>query len=143
MEAIKIGGPIAVLVTAGASVFVYEWLNRRRARRRLSTRPQVSAAAFARNHFGESEARGRLATEVYAILSHHLPYPLAGLSPDDTFIDDLRMDALDSLAAVEFVVEIEKQFGITIPDADAQAMRTLRDLVDYLEPRVVTTAVSG
>jgi acyl carrier protein len=143
MEAIKIVGPIAVLVAAGAGVFVYEWINRRRARRRLSTRPQASAADFARNHFGESEARARLATEVYAILSHHLPYPLAGLSPDDTFIDDLRMDALDSLAAVEFVVEVEKQFGVTIPDADAQAMRTLRDLVDYLEPRVVATAGPG
>ncbi len=143
MEAVKIVGPVAVLVAAGASVFVYEWINRRSAQRRLSSRPQVSAADFARNHFGESEERTRLATELYAILSHHLPYPLTGLSPDDTFVDDLRMDALDSLAAVEFVVEVEKRFGVTIPDADAEGMRTLRDLVDYLELRVVTTTGSG
>lgn len=143
MEAVNIVGPIVALVAAGAGVFLYEWINRRCARLRLSTRPQVSAADFARHHFGESEERARLATELYGILSHHLPYPLTGLRSDDTFIDDLRMDALDSLAAVEFVVEVEKRFGITIPDADAEAMRTVRDLVDYLEPRVVPTSGSG
>jgi acyl carrier protein len=143
MEAIKVLGPIAALAAAGAGVFAYEWINRRRARRRLSTRPQLSTAEFAQSHFGASEERRLLAKELYVILSHHLPYPLAGLSPDDTFIDDLRMDALDSLAAVEFVVEVEKRFGITIADADAQGMRTLRDVVDYLQPRVATKAASG
>ncbi|MGH9930902.1 MAG: phosphopantetheine-binding protein, partial [Pyrinomonadaceae bacterium] len=35
-------------------------------------------------------------------------------------------------STVEFVIDVEKEFGISIPDAAAEQMRTLRDVVDYV-----------
>ena len=66
----------------------------------------------------------------------HVPYKLDGLGPDDAFVRDLRMDELDSMSTVELVLDLEKRFGIEIPDEDAQKILTFRELVDYLEPRV-------
>lgn len=42
------------------------------------------------------------------------------------------MDALDSMATVEFILEIEKEFGISIPDTAAETMRTLRDVAQFV-----------
>lgn len=44
-------------------------------------------------------------------------------------IDDLGVDSLDT---VEQVMEMEEKFGIEIPDEDAEIMRTVRDVVDYI-----------
>lgn len=43
--------------------------------------------------------------------------------------DDL---AIDSLTTVELVMELEEVFGIEIPDEDAEIMRTVKDVVDYI-----------
>ena len=47
--------------------------------------------------------------------------------------DDL---AVDSLTTVELVMELEEQFSIEIPDEDAELMRTVKDVVDYLETKI-------
>jgi acyl carrier protein len=36
------------------------------------------------------------------------------------------------LDAVEIVMSIEETFGLEIPDADAESMRSTRDIIDYL-----------
>ena len=40
------------------------------------------------------------------------------------------------LDGVELVIEIEGEFGITIPDSDASAMRTVNDLVTICIDRI-------
>ena len=47
-----------------------------------------------------------------------------------TFVNDLGADSLD---VVEFVMEVETQFGITIPDEDAGKLATVGDAVKYID----------
>ena len=42
------------------------------------------------------------------------------------------MDALDSLSTVEFIMDVEKEFDITVPNSVAKEMRTMRDVIDYV-----------
>lgn len=46
--------------------------------------------------------------------------------------DDLGADSLD---CVELVIEVEEEFGVEIPEEDAEGMRTGADMVAWLEKR--------
>ena len=47
---------------------------------------------------------------------------------------DLMKDlSADSLDAVEIIMAIEDEWGIEIPDEDAEKIRTVADLVNYVE----------
>ncbi len=47
-----------------------------------------------------------------------------------SFIDDLGADSLDT---VELVMAFEEEFGIDIPDEDAEKMASVTDAIKYLE----------
>lgn len=49
---------------------------------------------------------------------------------DASFIDDLGADSLDT---VELVMAFEEEFGIEIPDEDAEKILTIGDAVNYIE----------
>ena len=57
--------------------------------------------------------------------------------PEANLLDDLGADSLD---VVELVMAIEEEFGIEVPDADAENIRTLGDIMTYIEARVETAA---
>ena len=50
-----------------------------------------------------------------------------------SFVDDLGADSLDT---VELVMAFEEEFGIDIPDEDAEQMRTVGDAISYIEENV-------
>jgi len=52
------------------------------------------------------------------------------VTPEASFVDDLGADSLDT---VELVMALEEEFGIDIPDEDAEKMRTVGDAVAYIE----------
>ncbi len=52
------------------------------------------------------------------------------VSPQASFIDDLGADSLDT---VELVMAFEEEFGIDIPDEDAEKMVTVNDAIKYLD----------
>ena len=52
------------------------------------------------------------------------------VTPQASFIDDLGADSLDT---VELVMAFEEEFGIEIPDEDAEKMLTVGDAIKYLE----------
>jgi len=52
------------------------------------------------------------------------------VNEDATFIDDLGADSLD---IVELVMALEESFGISIPDEDAEGIKTVGDAVSYIE----------
>jgi len=52
------------------------------------------------------------------------------VTPDKSFIDDLGADSLDT---VELVMAFEEEFGIEIPDEEAEKIRTVEDAVKYID----------
>nr|WP_280094697.1 MULTISPECIES: acyl carrier protein [Acinetobacter] len=50
-----------------------------------------------------------------------------------SFIDDLGADSLD---VVELIMAFEEEFGIEIPDEDAEKLLTVRDAINYIEMNV-------
>ena len=48
---------------------------------------------------------------------------------DASFVDDL---GADSLGIVELVMALEEEFGISIPDEDAESIKTVGDAVNYI-----------
>ena len=52
--------------------------------------------------------------------------------PEASFIDDLGADSLD---IVELVMAIEEEFGLEIPDEDAERMQNIGDVISYVEER--------
>lgn len=61
-----------------------------------------------------------------------------GVSADEvtkeaSFIDDLGADSLDT---VELVMALEEEFGVEIPDEDAEKIITIGDAVNYIQNHV-------
>ncbi len=54
------------------------------------------------------------------------------ITPEASFLDDLGADSLDT---VELVMAFEDEFGIEIPDEDADDIQTVQQAVDYIEER--------
>ncbi|MFI5316400.1 MAG: acyl carrier protein [Myxococcota bacterium] len=52
--------------------------------------------------------------------------------PEASFIDDLGADSLD---IVELVMAIEEEYGLEIPDEDAERMQNIADVINYVEER--------
>ncbi|NBG89105.1 acyl carrier protein [Isachenkonia alkalipeptolytica] len=52
------------------------------------------------------------------------------IKKDTSLINDLEADSLD---AVEIVMAIEDEFGIEIPDEDAEGFKNIGDIVDFVE----------
>ena len=48
------------------------------------------------------------------------------------FIEDLGADSLD---VVELVMAFEEQFGVEVPDEDAEKLQTVGDVVKYIEDK--------
>ncbi|NIR42973.1 MAG: acyl carrier protein [Gemmatimonadetes bacterium] len=51
------------------------------------------------------------------------------VTPEASFVEDLGADSLDT---VELVMAFEEEFGIEIPDEDAEKMETVGDAIKYL-----------
>jgi len=49
---------------------------------------------------------------------------------DASFIDDL---GADSLGIVELVMAFEEEFGVSIPDEEAESIKTVGDAVSYIQ----------
>ena len=54
------------------------------------------------------------------------------VSPDTHLMKDLEADSLD---AVEIIMAIEEEYGIEIPDEDAEKFQKVSDLVDFVEEK--------
>ena len=52
------------------------------------------------------------------------------INTEASFVDDLGADSLDT---VELIMQLEEEFGIEIPDDDAEKITTVQAAVDYLD----------
>ena len=55
------------------------------------------------------------------------------VTSEASFVDDLGADSLDT---VELVMAFEEEFGIEIPDDDAEKIITVQNSIDYIKERV-------
>jgi len=74
-----------------------------------------------------------LETRVKEIIADQLGVEIEKLRDDANFVQDLGADSLD---VVELVMAFEEEFGIEIPDEDAEKIRTVGDVINYLKERV-------
>ncbi len=54
------------------------------------------------------------------------------VNADASFVDDLGADSLDT---VELVMALEEEFGVEIPDEDAEKIGTVGDAIKYVEEK--------
>ncbi|MCK4850055.1 MAG: acyl carrier protein [Phycisphaerae bacterium] len=67
--------------------------------------------------------------KVYQIVSEQMGIDKSELARDTSFVDDLNADSLDT---VELVMEFEDEFEMSIPDEEAEKIRTIGQTVDYI-----------
>ena len=70
-----------------------------------------------------------VAEKVKSIIVEQLGVDEEEVTPDASVVDDLGADSLDT---VELVMAFEEEFGIEIPDEDAEKMRTVGDAMRYI-----------
>lgn len=73
-----------------------------------------------------------LEQKIKAIIVDELAVDDSEVTPNARFIDDLGADSLDT---VELVMRFEEEFGIEIPDEDAEKLVSVRDAYAYIEKK--------
>ena len=71
-----------------------------------------------------------IAEKVKAIIVDKLSVDAEDVKAEASFANDLGADSLDT---VELIMEFEKEFGIQIPDDQAEKISTVGDAIAYIE----------
>ncbi len=71
--------------------------------------------------------------KVNKIIVEQLGVEESQVLPEAKFIEDLGADSLDT---VELVMALEEEFGLEIPDEEAEKILTVGDAVQYIKDRV-------
>ncbi len=71
-----------------------------------------------------------LIDDVKAVVVEQLNVNADEVKEESKFVEDLGADSLD---VVELVMALEEKFDIEIPDADAEAIATVGDALNYIE----------
>lgn len=67
--------------------------------------------------------------KVKAIIADKLGVDKKEITPRASFMNDLGADSLDT---VEFIMEFEKEFNLTIPDEEAEKISTVNEAIEYI-----------
>lgn len=74
--------------------------------------------------------KSAMQSKVTDIIANQLGVDKAIINAEANVVDDLGADSLD---VVELVMALEEAFNLEIPDEDAEKIRTVKDIFDYLE----------
>ncbi len=69
---------------------------------------------------------------VKEIIADQLGVDIEQIKPESKFVDDLGADSLD---VVELIMAFEEEFGIEIPDEDAEKIATVGDVLNYIKEK--------
>ena len=75
--------------------------------------------------------------KVKDIIAEQLGVKKEEIKPESSFVDDLGADSLDT---VEVVMALEEEFGIEIPDEDAEKITTVGEAVKYIDEKIKSKA---
>ncbi len=71
-------------------------------------------------------------SKVREIIINELGVEAEKVTDEASFVEDLGADSLDT---VELVMAFEEEFGIDIPDEDAEQLRTVGDAIKYMNEK--------
>ena len=71
-----------------------------------------------------------IATKVTSIITEKLGVEESQVVPEASFTNDLGADSLDT---VELIMELEKEFDLSIPDEEAEKIGTVGDAIAFIE----------
>lgn len=80
-----------------------------------------------------NETKPPVRARVLRVLADQLDLRAVDLKDEQAIVDDLNAD---SLALVEIILATEEEFELDIPDEDTHKLRTVGDVVRYVEERV-------
>lgn len=72
--------------------------------------------------------------EVIDIIVEQLGVDVNDVTLEKSFVEDLNADSLD---LTELIMTFEERFGFEISEEDAEKLKTVSDVVDYIEKRKV------
>jgi acyl carrier protein len=75
---------------------------------------------------------GAINEKVIDIIVDKLGVDRAEVTPEAVFVDDLGADSLD---LVELIMAMEEEFGMEIADEDAEKLRTVQDVINFVNAR--------
>ncbi len=70
--------------------------------------------------------------KVIKLISDATKIDIAKINLETSFVDDLNLDSLD---IVELMMKMEDEFGVEIPEEEAEGLKTVKDIVTYLEKK--------
>jgi acyl carrier protein len=70
--------------------------------------------------------------KVKKIIEEKLSVNADQITNDAKFAEDLKADSLDT---VELVMALEDEFGLDIPDEEAEKIKTVQDAIDYIDSK--------
>jgi acyl carrier protein len=70
--------------------------------------------------------------KVIKLISDATKIDISKINLETSFVDDLNLDSLD---IVELMMKMEDEFGVEIPEEDAEGLKTVKDIVAYLEKK--------
>ncbi len=70
--------------------------------------------------------------KVIKLISDATKIDASKITLETSFVDDLNLDSLD---IVELMMKMEDEFGVEIPEEDAEGLKTVKDIVTYLEKK--------
>ena len=68
--------------------------------------------------------------KVIQVVSEQMSVDKSEISRSTSFVNDLNADSLDT---VELVMELEDEFDLTIPDEEAEKLKTVGEAIDYIQ----------
>jgi len=73
--------------------------------------------------------------KIKTIIADQLGVKFEEVTQEASFVNDLGADSLDT---VELIMALEEEFEIEIPDEDAEKIKTVGDIIKYIEEKIHT-----
>ncbi len=76
-----------------------------------------------------------LQNKVIELVSESTKIEAANIKAESHFVEDLNLDSLDM---VELMMKMEDEFGVEIPEDETENLKSVKDVVGYLEGKKIT-----
>ena len=83
--------------------------------------------------------REEIQTKLIELAAEQAGVNHAEITPATHFVNDLNFDSLDR---VEYAMEVEDEFGMSVSDDEVEKLQTVADVVDYVVAHAGTASAS-